>query len=162
MKEQSSIRDVVEKMSQGIKDRYFESKTQRESEDKWEILQAFMKKQVEISRSWVRVSATSSADKTADVKCHNCQETGHVLNSCPDVQMNVVNSATIRSQQAEFTPCSVCQEIHTFTHSSGEVRNSTRFADCGKFRDLDLEDQVKVGSRVSWLCQMHWLDPHQG
>ena len=52
MKEHRSIKDVVGKMYRGINDRYIEFSTQRESEDKWEVLQAFMKKQMEISRTW--------------------------------------------------------------------------------------------------------------
>ena len=68
MKENRSIKDIITKMSDGIRDRYFQSKAHDDSEDKWEILQAFMKTQVEVSRDWVRHNADVSDDKTVGVK----------------------------------------------------------------------------------------------
>ena len=111
----------MDKMSKEIRERYCSHAIKKEEEDNpatgvkwtdWEILWTFMQEQVEMSRRLTRSSRSHT--EVADVH-----------------RRYVANPATIRSQQAEFTPCSVCQEIHTFTHSSGEVRNSTRFADCG-------------------------------
>ena len=44
------MRDITEKMSKGIRDRYYEFSAKRASDDKWEVLMDFMKLQVEISR----------------------------------------------------------------------------------------------------------------
>ena len=43
MKEKRSMRDVTEKMSKGIRDRYYEFSAKGASDDKWEVLLDFMK-----------------------------------------------------------------------------------------------------------------------
>ena len=146
MKEQRSMRDVTEKMSRGIKDRFYEYSIERESDDKWEVLQAFMKKQVEISRRWVRNSASSTTDKGSDVKCHKCQKTGHVKSNCPDTKKNIANSVSVKDKQKEFGPCPACKGGHAYKDKkSGQERASCRLYSCEKFRNLPgVEDRVKM------------------
>ena len=84
MKEQRTMRDVTEKMSREIKDGYFEYSIKKESgdnptTDKWEVLLAFMKKQVEISRRWVQSMLCLPGDPHLHPQLWRCEESYEIL-----------------------------------------------------------------------------------
>ena len=150
------IRDVTDRMSKGIREHYCRYAIKKEEEDnpatgskftEWEILWSFMEEQVEMSRRLTRSSSFSREITDVIQDCH---------------QRNVANSVTTKDKQAEFSPCSVCQEIHPYTHSSGVEKNAKRFYDCRKFRSLDLEDPVKLvpdsGGCVRCTSRTHTRD----
>ena len=124
-------------------------KEETERYSMWKVLMEFLdlkRKEIEKYTPWDLDDKSEKKDDGKGKSCDICKSKQHLRKDCPKkagaTSLNIKDEKKFKEKQAEYGPCPMCKEGHSFRTKAGVDLASCRMYDCPKFKNLTAADKA--------------------